>query len=738
MTNLAIEDGRTQILYGAENSLSCGVKFMKNAKRKMDITFDYHAPSIVIKIPQYYDGYTDILRRGGKIRCITEITKDNIQYCKELLNIVSELRHLDGLKGGIAINESEYMATTVLKEEQPLTEVIYSNVGEVVSQGQYIFDTFWNNAIPAIKKIKEIEEGIISYQTKIIEESGESVIENEIKKIMYNSKELNVCSSYLGLAIGYNFFFPVIKQVFEKKKNRLHKGIRFLTEINKDNLKMVKVFLELGVDIRHIKDIPPLDFSVTDIEILAAIERSENENFAKNMLYSNEPSYLKHFKNLFEELWKTSKNPQKIIKSIEEGIELSFIETIESSKESFKLIRSLMTSAREEILVILPTFNSFLRQIEFGMAQHIKNIALLNKNITIKILITEELDNQKQQEINLLLNRNVGLFQIMNNIDFQLDKIENLKIRAINSEPQTEIGLVVVDKNKSIIIESTNNYSNNSINAIGMASYSNSMHISKSYKYIFDSLWNQTEMYEQLKQAHEHLKINDKMQKEFINTAAHELRTPIQPILGLTQIVRSKTKINEQKELLDVVIRNTKRLKNLAENILDVTRIEGKLFNLDREQFNLNKLVLSISKDFENNFDNNKKIKFEYKNFKTNYLIYGDVNMISQVISNLIDNSIKNISREGTISITLEKKQIIIDGIIKKTVIVHIKDNGNGINYELIPRLFTKFASKSFQGTGLGLYISKNIVELHGGEIRGENNKNCKGATFSFSLPFKE
>ena len=174
MADIAIEEGRTRILYGADDALSYGERFMENAKAKMDITFDRHAPSIVIKVSQYYDGYKNILKRGGKIRCITDITKDNIQYCKEILNIVSELRHLEGLKGGIAITESEYMATTVLKEAQPLTEVIYSNAKEVVSQGQYIFDTFWNSAIPAIKKIKEIEEGIEIEFVKVIDNSVES------------------------------------------------------------------------------------------------------------------------------------------------------------------------------------------------------------------------------------------------------------------------------------------------------------------------------------------------------------------------------------------------------------------------------------------------------------------------------------------------------------------------------------------------------------------------------------
>jgi two-component system, OmpR family, sensor histidine kinase VicK len=742
MTDIAIERGRTRILYGAENSLLYGSKFMQNVKKKMDITFDHRAPSIVIKIPQYYNGYKNILKRGGKIRCITEITKDNIQYCKDLLNIVSELRHLDGLKGGIAMNESEYMATTILQEEQPLTEVIFSNVEEVVSQGQYIFDTFWNNAIPAIKKIKEIEEGIVSYQTKIIEDFGDSIIENEIKKVIQNSTELNACSSPCGLTIGYNYFIPLVKQVLERKKNGLHKGIRFLIEINKNNLELAKIFLDIGVDIRHVKDIIPLSFNVTDNELLAAIEKTENGGLAKSILYSNEPSYLKHFKNLFEELWKKSKDPQKIIKSIEEESELSFIETIESTEESFKLVHSLLAVAKDEILVILPTINSLCRQIKFGMFEHIKNIAVTNRTISIKILINEEIDYQNQQEINLLLNNENILFQNKNNVDFpfdfQLDRIENLKIRTINNGFKTEMGLIVVDKNKSIIIESTNNYTNNSLNAIGMASYSNSIHISKSYKSIFDTLWEQTEIYGQLKQAHEHLKIQDKMQKEFVNIAAHELRTPIQPILGLTELVKNKIKDKEEKELLEVVIKNTKRLKNLAENILDVALIEGRLLNINKEYFNLNKLILNISEDFINDIDKKKQIKFEYKNFTPNYIIYADTIKIGQVVSSLFDNSIKNILGEGIISITLERKEININDNKIHFVVVHVKDNGSGIDNEIISKLFTKFASKSFQGTGLGLFISKNIVEMHGGKIWGTNNKDNKGATFSFSLPLND
>ncbi len=171
---------------------------------------------------------------------------------------------------------------------------------------------------------------------------------------------------------------------------------------------------------------------------------------------------------------------------------------------------------------------------------------------------------------------------------------------------------------------------------------------------------------------------------------------------------------------------------------MDVARIEGRLFNLNKEYFNLNKLILHISEDFINDIDQKKEIRFEYKDFTPDYIIYADTFKIGQVISNLFDNSIKNILGKGIISIILEKKEIYINGNKTNMIIVNIKDNGTGIHNEIISKLFTKFASKSFQGTGLGLFISKNIVEMHGGKIWGANNKDNKGATFSFSLPLKD
>lgn len=256
-----------------------------------------------------------------------------------------------------------------------------------------------------------------------------------------------------------------------------------------------------------------------------------------------------------------------------------------------------------------------------------------------------------------------------------------------------------------------------------------------------------------LKVANEQLNVHDRMQKEFINTAAHELRTPIQLILGAIEASKNTSKNDKQKELSDIIIRNAERLRKLAEDILDVTRIESNSLDLKKETFDLNSLVKDIVKEYRNISYGNDKLKFECNITDNNnpLNVIGDKNRIGQVIINLINNSIKFMSKDnrdengnqnGIISVSVEKTSSVTnnDTSIKEKeeeeeAIVSVKDNGKGIDSEIFPRLFTKFATRSFRGTGLGLYIAKNIIESHGGRIWGQNNKDEKGATFYFTLP---
>ena len=243
----------------------------------------------------------------------------------------------------------------------------------------------------------------------------------------------------------------------------------------------------------------------------------------------------------------------------------------------------------------------------------------------------------------------------------------------------------------------------------------------------------------EIRVQYDKLKEADKAQREFINVAAHELRTPIQPVLSLSDILHSKIKDSKQRELLDVVIRNAKRLQRLSEDILDVTRIESQSLILNKEKFNLNDVISNAIQDHKNEIEKtNGNLKLLYKSNDyedDNIFVEADRTRLSQVISNLIRNAIK-FTKEGIILITARKDNSNNnDNDNNNQVIISVKDTGSGIDPEILPRLFSKFATKSFEGTGLGLFISKSIIEDHGGRIWAENNADGKGATFSFSIP---
>jgi signal transduction histidine kinase len=226
--------------------------------------------------------------------------------------------------------------------------------------------------------------------------------------------------------------------------------------------------------------------------------------------------------------------------------------------------------------------------------------------------------------------------------------------------------------------------------------------------------------------ANERLKIHHKMQQDFTNVAAHELRTPIQPILGMSQLLQQKLKDSQYSEYFDVLTRNASRLQRLTEDILDVQKIESQILQLNKERFDLHELISSIVKDYKNQLQNDRVELLHQLCTPEAIIVYADKNKLTQVISNLLSNAIK-FTKKGTIIVAEEVK----DG----KAVVSIKDTGQGIDPEIMPRLFDKFASRSFQGTGIGLFISKGIIEAHGGKIWAENHADGKGATFHFTLP---
>src|SRR5918996_592305 len=702
----------TEIIYGVENVMQKIVSFMSNTRKKLDVFFDHSAPSIALGVEEYRNGLMAIRRRGGTIRAFTEITKDNVKECKELITIVDELRHLEGVKGGMAVNESEYMATTVLRKSQPLSQVIYSDLRDVVEQGQYIFDTLWNAAIPARVRIKEIEEGPATTikPATIIENNSDEII-REIRRIDEESNQLSICLTAGGMHYRHNYFYDIEKKLLGKQKKGKHQGIRYVTRIDKDNIELVKEHLKLGVQIMHSRNLPPMSFGFTDKESAATIDKMERGKRIQNLLMSNETAYLKHFGSIFEELWNNGVDAADRIKDVEDGTDSAEIEIIANPREGISRAWSAVKDAKDEVLIMFSSANALYRQIQMGGLELLKEVSDKG-NVKVKLLAPHEED---QLILAAIIEKSKP---ICPKVDF----------RSMDRSFCTRITVVIVDNKECIITELKDDSKDFSYNAAGLSTYSNSKSIVSSYVSIFHSIWRQTDLYEELK-------VHDRMQKEFINVAAHELRTPIQPILGLSEsLLSSKGKIEEYHDILGAISRNAKRLQRLAENVLDVTRIESGSLPLVKHHIRLRDLVSGIVADYkseENGKTYKTKIYFHYvKDYdRSKIIIDADIERLTQVIYNLLSNATKFVNKGGTIDVKMKRLRKL------KQVIISVSNTGNGIDPEIYPRLFTKFTTSSFVGTGLGLYVSKNIVEAHGGRIWAKNKPNRKGATFSISLP---
>ena len=508
-----------------------------------------------------------------------------------------------------------------------------------------------------------------------------------------------------------NYLFEPTKKLIDRSKKGQHKGIRYISNIDSDNVETAKILLDSGVQLVHNKNLPPLSFGISDKEIGATIEKMEEGKAVQSLLISNEPVYINHFKSIFEELWKNGVDAKSRIHDIEDGLDTEGIDIIQNPYEIQKLAFELAKLAQEEIRIIFSTANAFHRQ-EYVGAKQLLEEAIAQRGIKIRILTPkDDLIEENAQKL------------IQQHID----------IRYIEPSSQTKVSIIIADDNSALSVELKDDTKRTSYDAVGLATYSNSKPTVLSYISIFESLWKQAELYQQLENsnkelaaANKKLKEADKIQKEFINVAAHELRTPIQPILGLSEVLLSKIKSKDDYDLIDVIARNAKRLYRLTEDILDVTKIESQSLQLQKEKFNLSEVIMNVLANYESQIKKINDVKVSLIS-KGDFLVEADKGRLNQVISNLIDNAIK-FTQEGSIIISSQRRD-------NDNVIVSIKDTGTGIDPEIMPRLFSKFATKSFIGTGLGLFISKKIVEAHGGRIWAENNPNGKGATFAFTLP---
>ena len=550
----------------------------------------------------------------------------------------------------------------------------------------------------------------------------------EKAKIVHGTQVVNVLLDIFSSAINEisicgNPKFPsqllsldITKKAIAAKNNRTNQ--RYLIEVGKDNIQSCRNLMEIVAqndsNFRHSGDVEA-NFVVSEKEYLGSITLKEPHQQA---IYSNMKDMVKQQHRIFDSLWNRAIPIQDRISEVEEGREHEFYEVINDYKKAQEKYIELARSVDREALLLFANSKAMMRAYRLGVLDYLIE-ASSKKGALIRIVCP-------------LAEENSEIVKKMS------EKAPDIRILNYDNA-SSHSGLLVVDRAKLMRFELKEPKAEEFSEAIGFVVFSNSKASIESSKSFFELLWNERIQQEKLKE-YEKLKEADKMKTEFINVAAHELRTPIQPIIGLGEVLRSRNTLNPQEynEYLDVIIRNAKRLQQLADDILDVTKIESQSLKLKNERFDLQELVTAIVNEYSQLIiKSNKNVKLEYRlkqeqKNTSSFFVYADRVRISQVLSNLLTNAIK-FTNEGDIIVTAE----IHDGN-KNSIVVRVKDNGAGIDSEILPQLFAKFASKSFQGTGLGLFISKSIIEAHGGKMWAENNSDGKGATFYFSLPLQK
>ncbi|AIF84387.1 signal transduction histidine kinase [Candidatus Nitrososphaera evergladensis SR1] len=715
---------KTEVLREAKDTTERVMHFFLNCRERMDACANSTAPSIAISV--FKDAYENMKKRGVKTRWVTEITRDNLPYCKKLMEY-AQVRHVDGFYGNFGVSETEYISATTVIEAQPVPALMYSNSKEMVEQQQYIFDSFWKKAIPAEQRIREIEEGILfPVETKVLKDLED--IRGRIIALHDNSGEVMVAANTGALHLVHNQFFGIYKKLMAKKANDKHKGIRWAMFIDKDSIDIVKTFLDIGMEIRHVKNMPSMYFAVSDKMYNATIETMDGGKMVQTLLTSTEPLYVQHFKSVFEELWKSGADARKRIQDIEAGINEE-TEVISSQYQTERVYKAIVNEASHEIMLILPTANAFARDKRIGIIGSLKE-ASSKKGTRVRVLVYAKEDANKQDIIDL---ESQGI--LVNDLSIKPAQ------KAIE-EGAPRMTVVIIDNRTSLVIELKDDEKESFADAVGTSVFSTSRSIVLSYARIFESLWLETRLVAKLQES-------DRLQREFINIAAHELRTPVQPILAVIELLKGRfangnaANVELTTTQLAIMDRNARRLQKLSSEILDATRIEAGTLRMDMEVMDINEKMKNMIADAKSWIPQGQSIDIQFKPLSDEsgnpipLLVKADKLRMFEVISNLIRNAIKFSAEGDVITIMTDRKDSDDDDGM--AVVISVKDCGAGISAEVLPRLFTKFsADRERGGTGLGLFIAKNIVEAHGGRIWAENNNSSndeKGATFAFTLP---
>jgi signal transduction histidine kinase len=679
---------------------------------------------------------SDLQSRKIKQRFITEVTADNLNNCKALAKVLS-VRHSAGLKGGfLIVDDKDYCGFVSPEDSQPRIQLFPFTSESFVAQQGFLFETLWTKAVPFEQRVREIEQGIPIETTEVVQ-GVENIVRKQVEGLVFAKVQVDACCDHT---------FPASlvssQPVWDMCLDLQIRGVkvRAITEITPENINYCKK-MATRMELRHLDAIRG-NFSITDKrEYRGAAVMKEGEPPTEG-ISSTANVFVEQQLYFFETLWDKAIPAEQRIAEIEEGIVPEKIETLSDHSKIQEFANNLVKVAGKELLIMFASVNEYRRQQNSpdGFLKALLKIPSENRQkLNIRIALPAEQDIMVQKGEGLTtnsttlqdgpgVNRHFDGAKKGNNTSNQRNETTSdidahVTLRRFETPLSTLITIIIIDRKYALVVELKKDTEELvSERSSGLAIYSNSKAIVLSYVSIFELLWTYIELYEEQK-------VREMAQKEFVEIAAHELRSPIQPILGLAEVIRARQKKSNEGGLLAIILRSASNLQRLADNLLDVARVQNKTLRLTLSEFDLNELISTVLADYTIDAARNKGVGIRFDMDTKQLLIRADRDRLHQVLSNCLQNALK-FTESGFIVVSSTKK--------RTSVIVAIKDNGPGIDLEILSRLFTKFATNSpSTGTGLGLFISKEIVEAHGGKIRGTNNIGERGATFQFTLPLQ-
>ena len=705
---------RRSKLDGEEAFAISFMEMLLKAKTSVDMYDDHRSPLAPSKHLANKKMLLHLQKQKVRSRLVTEISVGNLAQIRSLASYI-EVRHLSGIKGNfVIIDQRDYLATAFPNDSRSPLEFIRSEAQSFVEHQQFVFQSSWNKAIPADQRIREIEEGIPIENTEIVQ-GIENIVRSQLEGLSSVEKQYDACTDRT---------FPTSlvssKIVWDKCLELQNRGvnIRCITEITPDNIDYCKKMTK-RMEVRHLDSIRG-NFSIGDKKVYrGAATMREGEPPTQGIL-SSARVFVDQQQYFFETLWNKAIPADQRIREIEEGITPEIIETFSDPAKTQQFAIDLAQLAEKELLIMFASANEYRRQNNSanGFLKRLSEIpAAKKRKLNIRITLPNE---EKTGEQSLVQTPGKKLDS---DDKFSLKLATGINLRRFEAQLSTRITIIIVDRKYALVVELKNDLEEQvSKSSSGLAIYSNSKAIVLSYVSIFELLWTHIELYEELK-------VREVAQNEFINIAVHEIRTPIQPILGLAEEIQARQKKNNEGRLLGIILKSASNLQRLADNLLDVARIQNNRLGLTMTHFDLNELIASVLADYAIDAARNKSVSMTFNPSQKLLPIDADKDRLHQVLSNCLQNALK-FTETGSIVVSANKTST--------HAFVSIRDSGRGIDPEILSKLFTKFATSApSTGTGLGLFISRRIIEAHGGQITGENNTDQLGATFTFSIPLK-